>query len=179
MVGNILVLAYPGCGKTFVAENYNDVSDFEFQHYRYDYGKYKELPLEKLKGRTEIRTPKEDWPNNFIKDLEKELKKRKCVLVPFATSLIPYLEYFEKQNIRIIIAIQSKDSFDDLIETLKKRGNDFEFIERRKNDFLKVHSIIENLKYEKVYLNKNEYLYDAFLKLGITLTKGKGYKNYK
>lgn len=34
MKQNILVLAYPGSGKTFLAENFENVSDLEFQHYR-------------------------------------------------------------------------------------------------------------------------------------------------
>ena len=38
---HILVLTYPGTGKTYIADNYEDVSDIEFQHYRYDYGNYK------------------------------------------------------------------------------------------------------------------------------------------
>lgn len=55
---HILVLAYPGTGKTYIADNYEDVSDIEFQHYRYDYGNYKNLPLEQLKGRTNINQKK-------------------------------------------------------------------------------------------------------------------------
>ena len=51
MKQKILVLAYPGSGKTFPAENFENVSDLEFQHYRWDYGEHKNLPLEKLKGR--------------------------------------------------------------------------------------------------------------------------------
>ena len=99
---HILVLAYPGTGKTYIADNYEDVSDIEFQHYRYDYGKYKDLPLEQLKGRTDIRTQKKEWPNNFFNFLEKELEDKKCVFVPMATSIFPILNHLSKEkNIRI------------------------------------------------------------------------------
>ena len=99
---HILVLAYPGTGKTYIADNYEDVSDIEFQHYRYDYGNYKNLPLEQLKGRTDIRKPKEDWPTNFFNFLEKELEERKCVFIPMATSIFPFLDYLaNEKNIRI------------------------------------------------------------------------------
>ena len=37
----ILILAYPGSGKTYLAENYKNVADLEFQHFRWDYGEYK------------------------------------------------------------------------------------------------------------------------------------------
>ena len=107
MEQKILVLAYPGSGKTFLADNYENVSDFEFQHYRYDYGSHKHLPLEQLKGRTEIRTNNTEWPQNFFNALDEELQKGRIVLVPFATSLLKRLDYLEKSSdVRIIFAIQ-------------------------------------------------------------------------
>lgn len=98
MEQRVLVLAYPGSGKTYLADNYKNVSDFQFQHYRYDYSEYRHLPLEQLKGRTEIRTNNSEWPNNFFKALDIELQKGRIVLVPFATSLLDILDYLEKSN---------------------------------------------------------------------------------
>jgi adenylate kinase family enzyme len=175
----ILVLAYPGSGKTYLADNFQDVSDFEFQHYRYDYGEYKHLPLEQLKGRTEIRTDNPNWPENFFIALDKEIKKRRIVLVPFATSLLEILKYLEKTNsVRIIFAIQDRNLLEKLIEGFKSRGNSEEFIERRRNDFQKCHEIILNSRFEKVYITENEFLHDALKKIGIKFEKGKGFKNY-
>ncbi len=179
MKQKILVLAYPGSGKTYLAENYNGVSDFEFQHYRYDYGKYKTLPLEQIKGRTDIRTLNTAWPQNFFKALDEELEKREIVLIPFAMSLIEILDYIDKlKNTRVIFAIQDKNSFENLAESFRARGNREEFIERRRNDFKKCHEIIEKSKFEKVYIKSGEHLSDALLKIGVTLKNGKGYKNY-
>lgn len=175
----ILVLAYPGSGKTYLADNFNNVSDFEFQHYRYDYGEYKHLPLEQLKGRTEIRTINPDWPNNYFKALDDELQNERIVLIPFASSLIEILDYLDSsKGVRIIFAIQNKDSFEKLADSFKKRGNTEEFIERRRNDFQKCHDIISNSKYEKVYINDNEFLIDALSRAGIVFEKGKGVKNH-
>ena len=87
----ILVLAYPGAGKTFLAENYKNVSDLEFQHYRWDYGENKNLPLEQLKG-CDKKSVKPEWPENFFKLLEEETSKTEIVLVPMATSLFPILD---------------------------------------------------------------------------------------
>lgn len=175
----ILVLAYPGSGKTYLTEHYKNVSDFEFQHYRYDYGKYKHLPLEQLKGRTEIRTNNKNWPENFFKALTEELETGKVVLIPFATSLLEILDYLEKsKNVRIIFAIQQKDSFENLANSFRKRGNSEEFIERRRKDFKKCHDIIEKSRFEKIFIDKDEYLSDALIKLDITFEKGKGSKNY-
>lgn len=175
----ILVLAYPGTGKTYIADNYADVSDIEFQHYRYDYGEYSNLPLEKLKGRTDIRTQKKEWPNNFFKFLEEELEKTKCVFVPMSTSIFPILDYLaNEKNVRIIFAIQSEDSLSSMTKTYKQRGNSEEFIERRKNDFIKFHNLIKEFNFEKVYIQQNEFLIDALNKLGIKFKKGTGFKNY-
>ena len=175
----ILVLAYPGTGKTYIADNYADVSDIEFQHYRYDYGKYKNLPLEQLKGRVDIRKSNPKWPNNFYEFLEDELEKRKCVFVPMATSIFPILDYLaNEKNVRIIFAIQSKDSLNSMIEKFKQRGNSEEFIERRKEDFVKFHKLINEFNYEKFYIKKGEYLIDVLNKNGFNFDAGKGFKNY-
>ena len=175
----ILVLAYPGSGKTYLADNYENVSDFEFQHYRYDYGEHKHLPLEQLKGRSEIRTNNEGWPNNFFKALDDELQKGRIVLVPFATSLLEILDYLEESSgVRIIFAIQDKNYFEQLAKRFRSRGNSEEFIERRRSDFQKCHNIIANSRFEKAYISKNEFLSDVLSKKGIVFKKGQGLKNY-
>ena len=177
MKQKILVLAYPGSGKTYLAENFKNVSDLEFQHYRWDYGENKNLPLEQLKG-CEIKSVKPEWPDNFFKVLEEETNKTEIVLVPMATSLFPILDHLEAGGVRVIFAIQDRDLLDDVIETYRKRGNKEKFIEDRRNDFQKFHDLTANAKFEKAYIHKNEHLYDALVRLGVKFEIGKGYKNY-
>lgn len=95
-----------------------------------------------------------------------------------STSLFERLEYLKSQNVRIIFAIPTRECFKDILLTYKNRGNDENFIDSRKNDFEKFYKITENTKYEKVYINKGEHLYDALSRIGIKFVKGKGYKNY-
>ena len=179
MKEKVLVLAYPGSGKTYLADNFKDVCDFEHQHYRYDYVEFKHLSLEQLKGNSAMRKDNPGWPNNFFKALDEELEKVRIVLIPFASSLIDVLEFLEKSDdIRAIFAIQDKDTFEDLANNFRQRGSSEEFIERRRKDFQKCHEIIANSKYEKAYIHRGEHLYDALTRLGIKLEKGKGYKNY-
>ena len=179
MEERVLVLAYPGTGKTYLADNFENVSDFEFQHYRYDYGEYKDLPLEQLKGRTEIRTIKPAWPDNFFEALDAEIQEREVVLVPFATSLLEILDYLAStSNVRIIFAIQNRNSFENLAQSFRNRGNSEEFVERRRNDFQKCHDVIADSKFEKVYIEDDEFLYDALLKAGVVFREGVGVKNY-
>lgn len=179
MEKKILVLAYPGSGKTYIADHFKNTSDFEFQHYRYDYGEYKHLPLEQLKGRTDIRTNNPDWPKNFFSALDRELQTGRIVLIPFATSLLDILDYLEKsRKIRIIFAIQNENSFEKLADSFRKRGNSEEFIERRRGDFEKCHQIIASSRFEKVYINDDDFLSDVLLKISVNLEKGLGIKNY-
>lgn len=178
MSEKILILAYPGTGKTYIAENYKGVSDIEFQHFRYDYGEYKSLPLEQLKGRTDIRTQNPEWPDNFFKFLKEEIGRQNCVLVPFATSLLPILDDLSLKGVRIIFAIPNKECFGMLEQSYQQRRNSEEFIERRRKDFFKAHDIIQSSKYEKVYLDKDEHLLDGLNKIKIKFNKGKGLKNY-
>ncbi len=179
MKEKILILAYPGSGKTYLADNYNNVSDLEFQHYRWNYGEYKSLPLEQLKGRKDIRTNNPEWPNNFFEILDNEIEKRKLVLVPMATSLFEHAKYLqENKQVKIIFAIPTKRCFEDILEMYKKRGNNQKFIEDRKKDYLKFYDIVEKTEFDKLYINKNEHLSDAVAKQGIALEEGKGFKNY-
>lgn len=178
MKQKILVLAYPGSGKTFLAENFENVSDLEFQHYRWDYGEHKKLPLEKLKGRKDLRTNNPDWPNNFFKLLDEELNKNNIILVPMATSLFERLEYLQSQNVRIIFAIPTKEQFEKVLSIYQNRGNDKQFIEKRANDFKKFYDIVDKIKYEKVYINEDQFLYEALQGIGLKFIKGKGFKNY-
>jgi hypothetical protein len=60
MKKKILVLAYPGIGKTYTAEHYENVIDFEQQFYTYVYDDdIKRLPLDqiKLSGKTKRPNP--------------------------------------------------------------------------------------------------------------------------
>lgn len=177
MKERVLVLAYPGAGKTYLAENFKNVSDLEFQHYRWDYGENKNLPLEQLKG-CEKKSVKPEWPDNFFKYMEEIVYKSDITLVPMATSLFPILDKFASGGVRVIFAIQDRNLLDDVIETYRKRGNKEKFIEDRRNDFQKFHDLTADSKFEKAYIHKNEHLYDALARLGVRFEKGKGYKNY-
>ena len=88
----ILILAYPGSGKTYLAENYKNVADLEFQHFRWDYGEYKNLSLEQLKGKKDIRTEKPNWLENFYEYIMKTFDKYPIISVPMSTSIIKILD---------------------------------------------------------------------------------------
>jgi len=177
----ILVLAYPGLGKTFTADHYANISDFEQQFYTYIYDDaVKNLPLEQIKSDMSKKTPNPDWPNNFIKGIGEELEKGKIVI----TTLIPKVYKAlcvdtQYENTRIILVVFDKDNFEELADRFRARGNAEEFIERRRKDFPVVLEQFENAKnVEKVIAKSGEYLADALISHGIKLIPGKGSKNY-
>jgi len=162
MKSKILILAYPGSGKTFIADNYNDVSDLEFQHYRWDYGEYKNLPLEQLKGRKDLRTNNPLWPYNFFEDLDKEIESKCLVFVPLATSLLEHAKFLkESKGVRVIFAIPTRERFKEIISVYKNRDNSKLFIESRIKDYDKFYDIVKNSEFEKLYIEKGEFLFDG------------------
>jgi len=178
---NILVLAYPGIGKTYVADHYQNVIDFEHQHYIHIYDEdIRHQPLEQIKGQTSKRRPNPEWPNNYIGAIKEELKKGRMVITPFIPATYEVLTKKDlNQDVRIILAVFDKNNFEDLAKRYRIRNNTEEFIERRRLDFpntIKLFEDAENV--EKVIVESGKYLADALIDYKIELKPGKGLKNY-
>ena len=93
----LLVVAYMGTGKTVLARDYSNVIDLDFQDYMYIYDKsIRNLPLEKRKGKTELRTENSEYPNNFITKIIVELEKDKIVAVPFIDHVLDAIRSEER-----------------------------------------------------------------------------------
>ena len=177
----ILVLAYPGIGKTYLAENFSNVVDFEMQRYAYTYDKdVLHLSFEKTKSMFDKRKPNLEWPGNLIKDIGEELKGDKVIV----TCLIPKVykalcEETDLADTRIVLVIFDKEGFGELIDRYRVRGNTEEYIGTRKADFANTVKLFEaDSKNEKVIVKPGEFLAEALIAHGIKLTPGKGTKNY-
>jgi len=201
-VNKTLVLAYPGTGKTFAAENFENVFDFEQQHYISIYDEdIRHLPLEQIKGAVGRRKPNPDWPQNFTRGISDVFADGRVVITTFVPSVFEAIfqtaEIVEKKlgsagcvipiskfittfkGVRIILAVFDKNSFAELAERFRARGNTEEFIERRRLDFAEVHKLFEEAEgIEKVIIQSGSYLADALVQHGINLVPGTGQKNY-
>ena len=178
----ILVLVYPGIGKTYTAENYENVIDFEQQHYIYIYDEdIRHLPLEQIKGWASKRKPNPEWPQNYIGGIREQLEQGRIVITTFIPATYKALcEDAQYQNVRIILVVFNKDNFEELAQRFRERNNTEEFIERRRADFPIVVKIFEDApNVEKVVVESGEYLADALINYGIELQQGKGMKNYR
>jgi hypothetical protein len=174
----ILVLAYPGTGKTYLAEHYANVIDFEQQHYVSLYDEdVRDLPLEQIKGMTNKRIPNPAWPANYITAIKAELEKNLLVITTFIPSTYEALRSEIFADTKIILAIFNPNNFEELVNRFKVRGNAPEFIDRRRADFPKVVELFNNDK-EAFKIIIETYLDEALKENGISLVKGKGYKNY-
>ena len=177
----ILVLAYPGSGKTELERQYEDVVDFEHQDFRYVYDEsIRHLPLELRKGSADLRKDKPEWPENFLTNALSEKKKKKIVVSPFVRTVYEAYnsDYFKDKakDVKTILVCPRLDQFEDYIERFKKRGNSDNFIARRKSEIAAVIEIFENAENcQKIVLESGQYLAESLKKYGIKLNKKKIY----
>lgn len=177
----ILILVYPGLGKTYTAEHFGNVSDFEQQHYMFIYDDdIKDLPLEQIKSDASRRKPNPDWPNNFVEAIDRELGRSEIVITTFIPKVYDALVNNAKyENTRIVLVVFDEDNFNELADRFRARGNTEEFVERRRLDFPRVIEQFNDAQnVEKIIINGGGYLSDALIAHGVNLRPGKGSKNY-
>ncbi len=177
----ILVLAYPGSGKTELERQYEDVVDFEHQDFRYVYDEsIRHLPLELRKGSTDLRKDNPEWPENFLTNALSELDEGKIVVSPFVRTVYEAYnsDYFKDKakDVKTILVCPRLDQFEDYIERFKERGNSDNFIARRKSEIAAVIEIFENAENcQKIVLESGQYLAESLKNYGIKLNKKKIY----
>ena len=177
MKDKILVLAYMGTGKTELAKKYNNIIDLDFQDYKYIYDKsIRDLPLEKRKGSVSLRTENIEYPSNFINVIIEELEKGKIVLCPFIDHVFNAIDSnnfkTKIEDTRIILVFPMKDNFQEYVERFKKRGNNEEFVLRRRKEFDLLVTMFNNASnndYEKIIIKPKQFLSEALTEYGINL----------
>ena len=96
-----------------------------------------------------------------------------------ATSLFEHISWLvENKNIKCIYIIPNEERFKEIIKTYIVRNNGKQFIESRKKDYLKFLEVVQNTRFDKIFMNKGEYLSDVLKAKGLQLKEGKGFKNY-
>ena len=174
----ILVVAIAGAGKTYLAQHYENVVDFEYLYHLWNYDKsIIDLPIDQHKGNPN-RKPNPDYPWNFIVEIKHELEKDKIVVIPGMPNgiyaCIVGKDYFDKDT-RIIFALPDKNDFDTLAERFRSRGNSESFVNLVKDNFLKAHELAANFSgAEYLIIPPKKYLSDALIEYGIKLKPGVG-----
>lgn len=171
----LLIMAYMGTGKTELENKYDNVIDFDFQDYKYIYDEsIRHLPLEQRKGSVNLRTENSNYPNNFLQDAIKLLNEGKIVVSPFIDHVFRAYDSSDFKskidNVRIILAFPTRDSFNEYVERFRQRGNSSEFIARREKEFPSLADLFEQAdNYERLTMKPGEFLSEALLEHGIEL----------
>jgi len=179
MKEKILILSIAGAGKTYLAEHYKNVVDFESLYHLWDYDEdIKHLSIDQHKGNPK-RTPNPDYPWNYIEDVKHELEKGRIVVTPgmpnnfYALCVVGDGKLGE--NVRTILALPHENDFEALAQRFRNRGNPESFIELVRENFYKAHELYKNYKNgEYLIIPPGQYLSDALIAHGINLEPGVG-----
>lgn len=175
----ILILSIAGAGKTYLAEHYKNVVDFESLYHLWEYDDdIKDLPIDMHKGNPK-RKPNPDFPYNYIVDIKNELNKGKIVVTPgmpnnfYALCVVG--DGLLGDDVRIILALPHPDDFETLAKRFRERGNPETFVDLVRDNFLKCHELYKNYKNgEYLVIPPKKYLADALIEYGINLEPGVG-----
>lgn len=163
------IIATPGCGKSYLADNYPDLfADMDEIRLKCKYEVPNDITreeLEKTKGNRDFKKRKYSKENLF-KEYDKCLDKGMILLAaPHPESF----EYFEKKNIKFCFIYPDKNARQALTARFKKRNNSNIFI--KENDDLFDEFYMSNRKDTKAVIhyefNKNEYLSDILKKFNL------------
>jgi len=177
----ILVFAFPGTGKTFATQNFENTCDFESLYYIFDYNKdVLHWHIDKHKGRDDIRVKSPDFPQNYINAIKKELEKGRIVITPFMINNLIALEEadFDSET-RIIVVTHDENDYETIATRFRNRGNAEDFVELCREWLPQINKRVKELQnIEVVVLSDEKFLTEALVDLGIPLIQGVGVDNY-
>lgn len=154
---SIIICAFAGLGKTYLAQKYENIIDFDIGQFRYkNYGKT--IEEQERQKATSHREKNEEYPNNYLSALKEVMKKDNIVFLPADLEIRDMLL---KEKIKFVFIMPSVDSKEELVSRYKKRGNNEMFIKRAITDLENWSKLTYN--YKKVVLPKNKYLEDYLI----------------
>lgn len=163
----LVIIAYMGTGKTWLADKYDSIVDFDHQDYRYIYDEsIKNLPLEQRKGNDKLRTLNPLYPKNFINEALKLLNEGKILVSPFIDHVYEAYKSTEFQSsaldVKVVLVCPRRIDFEEYRHRFAKRGNSPEFISKREREFSDLVDIFENeQKFDKILISKGQFLEDV------------------
>ena len=160
----LIIAAFAGTGKTYLAKKYKNVIDLESSKYKYDYSMCSSVDYEKLKG-DKNRVPNNEWPQNYVKAIKNAQTKYDIVFVFICEEA---LEIYKKYNIDFIVCYPSELAFKKYYKSrYEGRGNSELWIKNVLSYYDKfVTNYLQKCEYEKIILNNDETLEDALKKSG-------------
>jgi len=161
-----IIAGFAGIGKTTVATKYKNVYDLESTRYEWDCAEYKDIAVERLKGKERIKNPL--WPQNYIDEIKDKMQEYDILFVKAHPDI---LEVYDKENIQYVICYPCKQALGEYKRRYVERGNSAEYMERTINSYdWKVKRWSENPS-NKIILGENEVLEVYLIKNGYNLVK--------
>ena len=177
----VIVFAFPGTGKTYATQNFENTCDFESLYYIFDYNEdVLHWHIDKHKGRDDIRVKSPNFPQNYIEALKKELEKGRIVITPFMINNLIALEEAEFDNeARIIVVTHDEKDYETIATRFRNRGNAEDFVELCREWLPKINARVKTMpNIELIVLSGEKFLTDALIDLDISLISGVGVDNY-
>lgn len=156
-----VISVFAGLGKTTVGKKYSNVCDLQSSPYRFDYTDICIKDYENKKY-DQSRTPNPEWPNNYLKAIEKSIQEYDITLVPSNQDIRGLLV---KNNIDFMFILPSKDKEirKKLLKIYEKRGNNAALVKDVMYNFDNWSRNQKDYSYSIVVLDKDKYLEDLLL----------------
>ena len=175
MEKTLIIRGYPGVGKTYVGQKYDDIIDLESSDYKWIYDSKVQNMNKELRKSTNYKKLNPAWPNNYIETIKslQSSGKYKVILVAPDEEI---KEELDRNNIEYSICIPDISCKEEYYQRFVNRGNTQEFIDVRINKFEQRIKQLMSQPHPIIILNPKEYLEDYLIKVGIikpTLSKKK------
>ena len=121
----IIISGFGGVGKTYLAKKYKNVIDLESSPFKYDYSNVENSDYEKLKGLPH-RTPRKDYPENYIKAIKEAQEIYDIVCVRYNGD--EPVDFYDTYGLNYIVCYPTKSAYKKYIKRFKDRGNSKEWI---------------------------------------------------
>ena len=161
----IIIAGFTALGKTTLAKKYDNIIDLESSLYQWKQKNemnFKEI--EESKGKKE-RILNEKFPQNYINAILKARDKYYLILTSMHWEI---LEYFNKNNIDYYLAYPKLDAGDILKKRCMDRGNTEEWAQGIKDKVTLWYPQIKEYNIKNIiYIDKDEYLEDALIKMNL------------
>ena len=165
MKEKILILAYMGTGKTYLAQQYKNITEVSFFEHKFFVENLLQFStIEEVKGYENSLVLRSNYPQNYLTTIFDELNKGQIVLTQFTSSVFNLIETSLPQfaGIRIILAFPNINGFEEYAERFKNRGNSDAFISENRSIFGRLAETFEKAEgFEKINIIPGQFLEKA------------------
>lgn len=161
----IVVSAFAGTGKSFLAKHYENVVDLDSGNYKFIYDESDDIPLEARKAMKKYELQPE-WPQNYFDAILQNIERYEIVLVTFSQEVKDFLY---ARGIDLYYFMPDASAWEIIERRLRERANNERFIEILKARFYcEVDYAGKDLR--KMSLGNDEFLEQALMRNGLLNT---------